>query len=260
MTWYRKLAFAAIILAMMAGILYFSEQDAPGVLILEYHRVNDSNDDEYTITNEDFQKQIEYLISQGYQTISLMDFVRSKKYGEILPDKSLILTFDDGYEDNYTNVMPFLKKHDMKETVFVITNRIGQDGYLSWEQLHEMQSENVELGSHSANHLPLATLPPEKITDEIHLSKLLMEWKGLKTIYFFSYPNGSYNAASHEALIADGYLGAVTGDAGLSSASTDPYLLQRMYIPRSKLGLLDFKLRLFKSNLYTKFNIKQNTI
>ncbi|MDQ0202697.1 polysaccharide deacetylase family protein [Pectinatus haikarae] len=258
----RWFIIAGLVFLLVFGVvaIYFSGEDKNNILILEYHRVNDVDDDEYTISTKEFRKQIEYLSEQGYSTISLMNFIRAKKYGDKLPDKSVILTFDDGYEDNYTEVMPILAENNMTGTVFIITNSIGLEGYLTWDQLREMQLVNMEIGSHTANHIPLASLEPEKINDEIHLSKLLMEWKGLKTIYFFSYPNGSYNDTAQTDLRADGYLGAVTGDPGINTFATDAYRLQRTYIPRSKLGMLDFKLRILKSKLYTEFNIKQNKI
>ncbi|WP_231036255.1 polysaccharide deacetylase family protein [Pectinatus sottacetonis] len=225
---------------------------------MEYHKVNDIDNDEYTISTKMFDKQLDYLSAHGYKTISLMDFVRAKKYGEKLPSKAVILTFDDGYEDNYTNVMPILKKHHMKETVFIIANYVGKKGYLTWNQLKEMQNTNFELGSHTANHIPLTTLSPSKINSEINLSKLLMEWRGLKTIYFFSYPNGAYNSTALKDLKKYGYLAAVTGNFGLNTFSTNPYLLQRTYIPRSRWGIFDFKLRILKSRLCSSFNINQH--
>lgn len=258
----RSFIIVGIFFLFLGGvfIIYFSQTEEKGVFILEYHRINDQDDDEYTITTKEFKEQMEYLQEQGYKTISFMDFVRAKKYGEKIPEKSVILTFDDGYEDNYTEVMPILAGYGMKGTVFIISNRVGVEGYLTWEQLKEMQTANIELGGHTANHLPLASLPPQKIDDELRLSKLLMEWNGLQTIYFFSYPNGSYNDTVIEDLRKNGYLTAVTGTPGVNTFATDPYRLQRTYIPRSKLGLLDFKLRLLKSRLYTKFNIRQNII
>lgn len=259
MTLLRKIGIIFITL-LFAGVLfiYFATKNTTGVLILEYHRINNQTNDEYTVPIDEFQEQIDYLKGQGYTTISLMDFIRAKKYGEPLPSKPVILTFDDGYEDIYTNVMPILTQNNMKATVFVVTNYIGHKNYLTWQQLKQMQENNIELGSHTANHLLLATLTPDKINDEIHLSKLLMEWSGLSTVYFFSYPMGNYNTTAHNILEQDNYLGAVTGDPGLNNFTTDPYLLHRTYIPRSKLGILNFKLRLLKSKLYSYFKVRQN--
>lgn len=255
---YLKIAVLICIIALLtasAGGIFFYQRHMNGVLILEYHKVNDTDSDEYTTRTKDFMNQMEYLSEQGYKTISLMDFVKAEKYKEKLPDKSVILTFDDGYEDSYTNVMPILAEHGMKGTVFVITNYIGEKGYLTWDQLKTMQQLNIELGSHTANHLPLTTLPSDKINDEIKLSKLLMEWNGIKTIYFFSYPNGAYNDTAREDLKSNEYLAAVTGDPGLNTFSNDPYLLKRTYMPRMHFGLLEFKLRLLKSMICSEFGI-----
>lgn len=258
---YIKPLAAALIVAFLATICFFVyiyQKPTNGVFILEYHKVNDVDKDEYTITVEEFKKQLSYLREQGYTTISLMDFIRAKKYHEQLPPKPIILTFDDGYEDNYTNVMPILQSYGMKGTVFVVSNLVGRKGYLTWQQLKKMQNENIELGCHTANHIPLTKLSEKRMYEEIHLSKLLMEWKGLKTIYFFSYPSGKYNAEAEKLLKQDKYLGAVTGQPGYNTFATDPYRLQRTYIGRSVFGLLDFKCRLLKSKLFGEFDIAQN--
>ncbi|WP_229711306.1 polysaccharide deacetylase family protein [Pectinatus frisingensis] len=262
MKYYKILLAVCLIISLpIAGaLLYLQQKGNDGVLILEYHKVNNDDNDEYTTPVNDFEEQLDYLTRQGYKTISIMDFVRAKKYGEKLPAKSVILTFDDGYEDNYTDVMPFLKDHAMKGTVFIIANDVGQPGYLSWQQIKDMQSTGMEIGSHTANHLPLTTLSASEIDSEIKLSKLLMEWKGLKTIYFFSYPNGAYNITAEQDLKQYGYLAAVTGDPGINKFSTDPFLLQRTYIPRLRFGMTEFKLRILKSKLYSVLNIKQNKL
>ena len=85
----------------------------------------------------------------------MMDFIRAEKYGEELPENPIIITFDDGYEDNYTNMMPMINAMGMKATMFMATNYIGKENYVSWQQLKEMQDNNIEIGSHTANHLPL---------------------------------------------------------------------------------------------------------
>ena len=92
-----------------------------------------------------------------------------------LPEKPVILTFDDGYESNYTELLPILEARGMKATVFMVANSIGREKYLSWEQLKDMQHRGIEIGSHTANHLPLTEMDMETARNEVKLSKLLME-------------------------------------------------------------------------------------
>lgn len=256
----KILALGAFFIVLAAYFLIDTMLYPPkGVPILEYHMVNDTEDDAYTVPSEEFAQQLHYLKEQGYTTISLLDFIKAKKGKEILPDKPIVLTFDDGYVDNYTDLLPILEKENMKATVFIITNTIGTEGYLDWAQLRDMQKRNIEIGSHTANHLPVTTLDEKQKQDELNLSKLLLEWNGINTVFFFSYPNGAYDNETEKILKDGQYLGAVTGDAGLNTFATNPYLLQRVNIPRPRLGLLEFKVRLLKAEIFTRLGISQHS-
>lgn len=261
---YVKYGLGILAFALLVFISWLTMTPAPqGVLVLEYHHVSDDVEDEgwaYTVPVADFKEQLDYLQAQGYTTISMQDFVRAKKGKQELPDKPLILTFDDGYEDNYTVLLPMLEERGMKATVYMVTNSIGRKGYLSWNQLRDMQNRGIELGSHTANHQPLTSLERDKQAEEMKLSKLLMEWNGLKTIFTFSYPNGAYDEGMPELLKENEYLTAVTGDGGLNTFKTNPYLLQRTNIPHPRLGLTEFKLRLFKGEVMTRLGIHQHII
>lgn len=261
---YVKYGLGILAFALLVFISWLTMTPAPqGVLVLEYHHVSDDVEDEgwaYTVPVADFKEQLDYLQAQGYTTISMQDFMRAKKGKQELPDKPVILTFDDGYEDNYTTLLPLLEERGMKATVYMVTNSIGRKGYLSWNQLRDMQNRGIELGSHTANHQPLTSLERDKQAEEMKLSKLLMEWNGLKTIFTFSYPNGAYDEGMPELLKENEYLTAVTGDGGLNTFKTNPYLLQRTNIPHPRLGLTEFKLRLFKGEVMTRLGIHQHII
>ena len=246
----------------LAVALWVVFSPAPqGIPVLEYHEVAESVDDDayvYNVPPEEFRQQLDYLQQQGYTTISMLDFMKAKRGKMELPAKPIILTFDDGYEDNYTDLLPILEEYGMKATIYVITNEIGQPGYLNWEQLRAMQDRGIEIGSHTANHDPLTGMDAARQLDEVHLSKLLLEWNGIHTVYTFSYPNGAYDASLPALLAQNEYLTAVTGDAGLNTFETDPYLMQRVNIPHPRFGLLEFKLRLLKAEVFTKLRIHQH--
>lgn len=255
------IAAAAVFILFMAGIVASVYIYPPqGVLIFEYHRVNDKtvNTDDYTLSRQQFQEQLNYFKENGYNTISFMDYIRAQKYGEELPPNPIILSFDDGYADNYYNMMPMVEAMNMKATMFMATNYIGREGYVSWQQLKEMQNRGIEIGSHTANHIPLDEVPADKLDDEIKLSKLLMEWNGMKTIYFFSYPNGVYTDESIQCLKNNNYLAAVTGDAGYNEPNTDNYLLQRTNVSNYRFGSLGFKWRILKTKVLYRLGINQH--
>ena len=255
---------AAVLLAGYGGLQYLLAQPEPeGFPILEYHMVQAEDPEdayEYNVPVEDFQQQLDYLQEQGYTTISIRDFLRAKKGLQELPDKPVILTFDDGYESNYTELLPILEARGMKATVFMVANSIGREKYLSWEQLKDMQHRGIEIGSHTANHLPLTEMDMETARNEVKLSKLLMEWNGVDTIYTLSYPNGKYTTELRDMLKEEEYLAAVTGDAGLNTLDTDTYQLQRINIPHPSFGIEEFKWRLIKGRIFAQLGIAQHKI
>lgn len=253
------LVAGALLLAFVGWLALTPMPD--GVPVLEYHMVNDADNGEgwaYNVPPEEFRQQLDYLQQQGYTTITMLEFMKAKKGKLELPDKPIILTFDDGYEDNYTTMLPMLEARGMKAVVYMVTNDIGRPNYLSWDQLRDMQDRGIEIGSHTANHQPLTHLDPEKQAEEMRLSKLLMEWNGIRTVFSFSYPNGAYTDAMPGMLAENEYLTAVTGDAGLNTFATNPYLLQRVNIPHPRFGLTEFKLRLWKAAVMTKLGVKQH--
>ena len=212
----------------------------------------------YNVPPEDFRDQLDYLREEGYTAISMLDYMKAKKGKAELPPRPVILTFDDGYESNYTTLLPILESYGMKATVYMVTNDIGLPGYLTWDELRDMQERGIEIGSHTANHQPLTEMDCSRQEEEMRLSKLLLEWNGIHTVFSFSYPNGAYDSGMPELLAQNGYLTAVTGDAGLNTFQTDPYLLQRINIPHPRFGRMEFRLRLFKAAVMTRLGIRQH--
>ncbi len=245
---------------LLACFLWLVFSPTPkGIPVLEYHEGADSVDAYiYNVPPEDFRQQLDYLKSQGYTTISMLDYMKARRGKMELPQKPIILTFDDGYEDNYTTLLPILEKYGMKATVYVITNQIGQPDYLNWNQLRDMQARGIEIGSHTANHDLLTQMDAQRREDEVHLSKLLLEWNGIHTVYTFSYPNGAFDDTMPALLEKNQYLTAVTGDAGLNTFATNPYFMQRVNIPHPRFGLTEFKLRLWKAEVFTKLRLHQH--
>lgn len=230
-----------------------------GVIILEYHQVAPDNEVDpdyrsYNVPPEEMTAQLDFLTAQGYHTITLQEYMKARKGKFTLPTKPIVLTFDDGYTDNYTYLLPLLKARHMKAVVYMITNKIGTKDYLTWKELRELQSHGVEIGSHTANHLPLTSLPPNKRLEEVKLSKLLLEWNGINTVFSLSYPNGAYDDDLPELLREQEYLNAVTGNPGINTTDTDPYLLYRINIPHPAFGLTEFRLRLFKAEFFYRLH------
>ena len=230
-----------------------------GFPILEYHMGTENprpDAEPYVVPPEEFAAQLDYLREEGYTTITPQDYARARKGKQELPEKPVILSFDDGYEDNHRVVLPMLEERGMRAVFYMVTNDIGQPGYMTWEDLFDLERRGMEIGSHTANHLPLTTLTPAQQRDELRLSKLTLEWKGMKTIYSFSYPNGAYDDSIVAMLAEEDYLTAVTGEAGLNNTETNPYLLHRVNIPPPHFGLTEFRLRLMKADIAARLDVR----
>ena len=255
----RRLTHGLPLLIMLAAAAWLLTAQPSGFPILEYHMVkDDAKPDEvrYAVPPAEFAAQLDYLAQEGYTTITPQDYARARKGKQELPAKPVILSFDDGYEDNWRVVFPMLKERGMKAVFYVVTNDIGQPGYMTWDNLFDLEHGGMEIGSHTANHIPLTTLTPTEQRDELRLSKLLLEWRGMKTIYSFSYPNGAYDDAVVAMLAEEDYLTAVTGEAGLNTLTTNPYLLHRVNIPPPHFGITEFRLRLLKADLAARLETR----
>ena len=252
----RLFGGAIFILTALFAAVTFLLPEPEGFPILEYHQVTDAQLDPafevYNVPPEEFAAQLDYLQAQGYTTITLKDFMYAVRGYRPLPEKPIVLTFDDGYADNYTKMLPILEAHNMTAVVYVITNELGKPGYLTFDNLKDMQRRGLEIGSHTSDHLPLTSL--NKITQrrQMRESKIFLEWSGLEPICSLSYPNGEFNSELEEMLREENYLTAVTGEAGLNTLSTNPFELHRVHIRKPRFGLTEFKFRLFKAKFFAK--------
>ena len=252
----RKICAALFVTIIIFAAIIFLLPEPEGFPILEYHQVTDEQLDPvfevYNVPPAEFSAQLDFLQAQGYTTITLQDFMRAVHGKATLPEKPIVLTFDDGYADNYSTMLPILEAHKMTAVVYVITNEVGKKNYMSLEQLKDMQRRGIEIGSHTADHLPLTEMTPDEQLYQIQASKRFLEWSGLATIYSLSYPNGAFNDAITEILRREQYLTAVTGDAGLNTLETNPYKLYRVHVRKPRFGLNEFKFRLFKAKFFAK--------
>ena len=252
----RLIGVAALVLTALIAAVILLLPEPEGFPILEYHQVTDAPLDPafevYNVPPDVFAAQLDYLQAEGYTTITLQDFMRVVHGKGTLPAKPIVLTFDDGYADNYTTMLPILEAHGMTAVVYVITNEVGKPGYLTVEQLKDMQRRGLEIGSHTSDHLPLTSQDDVTQRRQIRESKTFLEWSGLQTIYSLSYPNGAFNPEVEQILREENYLTAVTGEAGLNTLKTNPYELYRIHIRKPRFGLTEFKLRLFKAKFFAK--------
>jgi peptidoglycan/xylan/chitin deacetylase (PgdA/CDA1 family) len=245
-----KRTFQIIGALMLATVLWLSVP-SDGVPILAYHQVS-SLPEVYSIDAVEFEQQMQYLAEHGYTAISLAELFAAGKSGTKLPSKPIIISFDDGYEDNYQTALPIMEKYHLKGTVFVIAGQVGQTEYMSWEQLKAAQARGMEIGSHTLNHVALNEISPAEQLNELVRSKQMLEAKLGCPVQFLAYPYGQYNSSTIATLQQAGYSGACTGLPGLAVTKGDVYQLKRVNVPRPKYGLWEFRLRLLRAQIYGK--------
>lgn len=184
-----------------------------------------------TVTPDMFRKQVDLLADAGYQGVSI-DAVLLALRGEPvrLPEKGVVLTFDDAYVDVYRVAYPVLKKRGFKATLFVITGLVGERGYADWEQVREMASDGWTIGSHTVYHQDLRLLNGRRLEDEIVSARKTLREKTGQSVLSFCYPAGQYNDAVIEAVKSAGYFGAVTTEPGVVTVTSAPFTLKRVRI------------------------------
>jgi len=213
--------------------------------IIFYHCVKDEANSYLRPTKiADFEHQMRYL-SKTHSPISLERVAQHVRNGTSLPSKAVAVTFDDGYQDNYENAYPILKKYNIPAMVFLATGFIGTGEIpawekgrytgekalmLSWRQVREMSEGGISFGSHTLTHPFLTRIPRRQVEKEIRLSKDMIEQQTGRPVTTFAYPSGDFNSDTKGMVSEAGYSAAVSTMPGHNSAHDDVYALKRNVI------------------------------
>jgi peptidoglycan/xylan/chitin deacetylase (PgdA/CDA1 family) len=182
-----------------------------------------------------FEKQLQTIQAAGFETAFMRD-VPAILAGKETAKNTVILTFDDGYEDFYTDVFPLLQKYNMKATLYVINDFVGTNDYVTEAQLEELAASGfVEIGAHTLHHKDLKILSSAKAHDEIAGSKNDLEGRLHQPIESFAYPFGSLKNETVKIVRDAGFATAVTTKGG-ALQSSDGLLLLRRLRPNSQTG------------------------
>ena len=174
------------------------------------------------------EQQIEYLLQNGYTPIFFEDLKNVDKI-----QKPVLLTFDDGYDDNYTDLFPILKKYKVKATIFMITGSIGTEHYLTKEQIKEMaDSGYVSFQSHTVTHEFLSTRTDEQLVTELLESKKELAKITGKESFVLCYPTGKYSQASLDATRKYYQFGLLMSGPNYVTGS-NPVKITRKYVSRN---------------------------
>lgn len=197
------------------------------------------------ITPYIFEQEIKTLKNAGYAFITISDLADFLDDKNNLPSRPVILTFDDGYRDFYTDVFPILKKHQVKATVYIVPNFLNKPNNMDIWMLKEIiKSGLVEIGAHTMDHTYLSGLPLREIKYEVEESKKYLEKNLGIRVVSFAYPGGAFDNQVIDVVKKAGFTSAVTTVNGIFAQDINKFFLYRIR-PGGRVGqaLLD----LFKS-------------
>lgn len=210
--------------------------------IFLYHHVSDQEKiNRYAVSVSQFRQQMDLLDHLGYKTITIAQLETAISDGAYLPEKPMIITFDDGAEDIFSTAYPIMKAHGYSGTLYIVGNYLDANEYLSVGEIKEMHEMGWEIGSHSMTHANLNQTP--SLSNEIFKSrKVISERTGI-AINSFAYPFGIYNDFLAKKVITYGYKTAVGLGWSYNHSPDSIYYLSRIEIKHT-LPLYDFNAKL----------------
>lgn len=244
---YLLLILAILLIALSCRFNWW-RRNRKGIPILMYHHVDAPPKDEQNkklwISARKFNRQMAYLWRHGYHPITFKELAEHIQDRGPLPDGPVIITFDDGAENVYTNAFPILKRYGFKASVFLIS----EQSTLQLDQLKEMQAYGMEFGSHTKTHPNLLEIGEDRAREEIVESKKILEERLRTRIVVFAYPygQGAYDERIQQIVKEGDYFFACGIKKGkLTLPVNHPYSLNRLLI-RGDDFMIDFILNLRK--------------
>lgn len=195
--------------------------------VLMYHHVVDlpidatESQQTWTVAPKNFDAQMQWLTRNGYRSITMTQLVADLKNRQPLPAKPIIISFDDGWEQQYSTAFPILTKYGLSGTFFVYTQPIDHTEYVTWAQLRELTAAGMDIQSHSITHPHLRTLSSDAAFREIAESKATLEKRLAKPVIAFCYPFGEYNNAIIEMVKRAGTKARLRWQTAIASALTN---------------------------------------
>ncbi|MBN8507169.1 MAG: polysaccharide deacetylase family protein [Burkholderiales bacterium] len=231
---------------------------SPRCVILMYHVIGmprGAAESRLCCPPENFVRQMECLSRDGWNVIPLSEYVLASARNRPVPERSAVITFDDGTACTHEQALPVLKRFGFPATVFVVSGLIGgrnewmtrlghpERRMLTAGQLRELDREGVTIGSHTVNHVRLAGLDGARLGAELVESRQQLEDILGKPVLHFAFPYGSRDASATRAVREAGYESACTTRAGLNRPGADPFALHRTEIMGGD-SLVQFKFKL----------------
>jgi peptidoglycan/xylan/chitin deacetylase (PgdA/CDA1 family) len=191
----------------------------------------------------------------GYQVVALEEYLACRREFRLLPPRTVVVTFDDGYLDNRTHALPILQRFGIGITVFLVTEAVGRTNtwaerselsnraLLAWSDVQQLKKSGVRFGAHSRTHASLTRVPVETARQELEGSRRELEAQLSAPVRMFSYPYGEHNDVISRLAVEAGFDGCCSTRSGLNTMSTSVHQLRRIEVQGTD-SLIDFALKL----------------
>lgn len=219
-----------------------------------YHSISEhikkEKHNKWRVKPEDFEKQMNWFYKNNWKSFTITEITKLDK----IPEKSFIITFDDGFEDNFTNAFPILQKYNFKATIYLVPNQKTNhweekntsvlSNLLNNEEILQMQNSGlIEFGSHTLSHVNLSTITDEQLINELRESKKEVENITKKDCEAFAYPYGKFDDKIVQAVKNAGYKNATVVKRGLFEQNDDIFTIKRIGILGTE-SFFDFILKI----------------
>ena len=214
------------------------------VSVLLYHRFDDGRYPTTTTSSVQFGQQLSYLKANGYTVLSMDQLSECVEGKRSTPDKGVVITVDDGFISEYDRAVPLLRKYGYPFTIFVFTSGVGTKGYVSWEQLRELESSGGTVGCHSHTHPRLINMTVEEMEKETMGSKQIMEKNLGHAVRYFAYPFGQYDERVRSVVKKAGFRLMLSSDPGSVGRDVEFDRIPRQAIVGAEMSMEDFARKL----------------
>jgi len=256
----RKIFLSLFAVIILLGAFYFFWLTPKyTVPILTYHSI-DYKKGSFFVSPENFARQMEYIKKNCYEVITLDELASSIKSKKRLKRNKVVITFDDGFKDNFKYAYPVLKKFGFSATIFLITDSIGnKENFLNWDEVRIMSEYNISFGGHTKTHFYLGDVKDDKVAwEQIAGSKKAIEQEIHAPAEYFCYPVGGFNGKVKEIVKQAGYKGACTTNRGFARFNSDVYEIKRIKVTNSEMTK-PFSFWMKLSGYYNLIRSKKNS-
>ncbi len=210
--------------------------------ILVYHHIQNENyfdkfdTRSYSVSKEVFEQQIKYILDMGYTPLTVHDLI-IKQNSNTLPKKPIAITFDDGWQGQYTDALPILLKYKVTATFYVYNFVLDKTGFMTLKNIQELNSDGMEIAGHTVHHPHLTQLASSTALSEIVDNKLFLEENLHTTLHDFAYPYGNFNLEIEREVKTAGYESARTSTKTIYNDFSNLYELKSIYASPNLEGL-----------------------